>query len=445
MFSNLRNKFLILNMAITSLVILVAFSVIYLTTYNNIQTENQRKLETAVTFPLAGSIAGTLPEFSVSSDIKTIQGSGVVISASTLTPASSPSFLIQTDADGNILHVNSFIDLPEQVYQEAANLVWQNKSRSTIRLADRLWLYSITPIEGNITTNAYGGQSFVTILNDYYRIAFLDITETQKTLRDLLITFLVVSVGTLGAIYWISRFFANRSIKPIAEVWEKQRQFIADASHELKTPLAIIMANYDALLANQDETIKSQKEWFDYMKAGTDRMAKLINDLLSLAKMENTDIEAAKSSFSISQVIGEIISSMEAMAKEKGLSLIQSMDPDLNIYSDPETVKKVFAILLDNAIKYSDPNSTIHVVLKTSKHRVLCSVQNWGKPIAKEDLPKIFDRFYRSDSSRTAESGGYGLGLAIAKMSIERLDGNISVESKPDGLTTFTFALGDVI
>jgi signal transduction histidine kinase len=432
-------------MAITSLVMLIAFSVVYLTTYNNIQTENQRKLDTAVTFPLAGSITSTLPDLSVGGDVPIIQGTGVVISASTLTPASSPSFLIQTDAEGNILHVNSFIDMPKQVYQEAADLAWQNKGRSTINLEDRLWLYSITPIQGNLTKAEYNGQSFVTVMNDYYRIAFLDITDTQRTLRDLLITFLAVGVATLVAIYWISRFFANRSIKPIAEVWEKQRQFIADASHELKTPLAIIMANYDALLANQDETIKSQKEWFDYMKAGTDRMAKLINDLLSLAKMENTDIVAAKSSFNISQVIGEVISSMEAMAKEKGLSLGQSMDPNLNLYSDLETVKKVFAILLDNAIKYSDPNSTINVVLKASKHRVLCSVQNWGKPIAKEDLPKIFDRFYRSDSSRTEESGGYGLGLAIAKMSIERLDGNISVESKPDGLTTFTFALGDVI
>lgn len=102
-------------------------------------------------------------------------------------------------------------------------------------------------------------------------------------------------------------------------------------------------------------------------------------------------------------------------------------------------------ILYDNAIKYSDVNGNVNVSLKTDKHRVVCSVQNSGKPIAKEDLPKIFDRFYRADPSRTAENGGYGLGLAIAKASIGRLGGSISVENTPGDLTTFTFILGDVL
>lgn len=446
MFKSLRNKFLILNMVITSLVMLAAFSVVYLTTYNNIQRENRQKLDNVGPVTISeGDGADSAPEFSVHSNIYTVQDKGVVIRANEFTPASSPSFLVYVDTDGNVLHVDSFMDMPEQVYREAAGIAWGNKDQSAIHLADRLWIYSIIPIKGNITKTENNGQSTITVLNDYYRIAFLDITDTQKTLRDLFITFLVVGVATLGAIYFISRFFANRSIKPIAEVWEKQRQFIADASHELKTPLSVITANYDALLANQDETIRSQKEWLDYMRAGTDRMAKLINDLLSLAKMENANIEAIKSPFNISEVIGDVILSMDALAKEKGLSLSHSLEPGVIINSDMETVKKVFAILFDNAIKYSDVNGTIDVSLRTNKHRVACSVQNSGKTIAKEDLPKIFDRFYRADPSRTGEDGGYGLGLAIAKMSMERLDGDISVESTPGGLTTFTFTLGDVI
>ncbi|KPU44378.1 sensor kinase CusS [Oxobacter pfennigii] len=179
------------------------------------------------------------------------------------------------------------------------------------------------------------------------------------------------------------------------------------------------------------------------MKIGTDRMAKLINDLLSLARMENANVQVIKSPFNISEVIGEVILSMEALAKERGLSFSQSIEPGIIINSEMEIVKKIFMILFDNAIKYSDANGKISVSLRRDKHRVLCSVQNRGKTIAEEDLPKIFDRFYRADPSRTAENGGYGLGLAIAKASIERLGGNIYVENTPRGLTTFTFILGD--
>jgi two-component system sensor histidine kinase CiaH len=150
------------------------------------------------------------------------------------------------------------------------------------------------------------GQSY-TVMEDKYQIMFLDVTTYNKTLTQLLTTLLSVGSIVLLAVSIISLYFANRVIKPIAEAWERQKQFVADASHELKTPLSIINANCDALLANREETIKSQSKWLDNIKVGTDRMAKLINGLLSLAKMEDMSFELQKEPFSMSDAINDMI------------------------------------------------------------------------------------------------------------------------------------------
>lgn len=436
MFKNLRNRFLLLNMVITSLVMFTAFSVVYITTYSNIYEENQRKLNNIV--PVPRSRADNLPDIPTNA---AQDESGIVLSkAPTLN--SSSSFLVRTDINGNVLKIDSFIEMPEQIYYEAANYAWNNNNQSTVSLADRLWMYSITKTPENLTIVDSDGTTNQDI---YYRIAFLDITDTQMTLHDLLVTFLIVSVILLVVIYFISKFYSNQSITPIVEVWEKQRQFIADASHELKTPLSVITANYDALLANQDETIKSQKEWFDYMKIGMERMVKLINDLLSLAKMENVSIKVEKAPFNISETIFKVMASLEAMLCEKRIMLSHSIEQNIVINSDIEMVRQLFTILYENAIKYSNINGNIDVALTKSKKCVTCSIKNSGKGIATQDISKIFDRFYRGDSSRTGENGGYGLGLSIAKTIVNRLGGDITAESTENGWTIFTFTLTEVV
>ena len=134
---------------------------------------------------------------------------------------------------------------------------------------------------------------------------------------------------------------------------------------------------------------------------------------------------------------------MEAAAAEKGLSLSKSIGQGLVINSDQEMVRQVFAILLENAIKYCDENGQISVSLAKSGHRVICSVKNSGRGIAKEDLPRIFDRFYRADKSRAGENGGFGLGLSIAKTMINRLGGDLTAESIENEWTVFTFTLDE--
>ncbi|MFM1653768.1 sensor histidine kinase [Brevibacillus sp. B_LB10_24] len=267
----------------------------------------------------------------------------------------------------------------------------------------------------------------------------LDITDTQKTLQNLGLTLLFVGIGMLAVIFLISLYFANRSIRPISESWEKQKQFVADASHELKTPLATIMANYDALIANKEQTIKSQKEWLDYMKIGMDHMSKLIHSLLTLARVENANIQSLKRPFDISRLFLNIMHSVETAAKEKNLHISQTMESIGLIYGYEEMVGQVFAILYDNAIKYAEEGGKVVVSVSRTKKQVICSVKNTGKGISPKDLPHIFDRFYRADPSRTGEDSGYGLGLSIAQNIANQIGGKITAKSVENEWTEFIF------
>ncbi|MGE5614456.1 MAG: sensor histidine kinase [Bacillota bacterium] len=430
MFAKLRNKFLILNMSVTSTVMAAAFAVIYIISYNNINSEIAKKLN-----PQAGVqtvIKGTeLPDDTENSRPKTLNRR--------VSPDYSYSFIIQVDGNGRILEIDSPFNMHEETYSKAAEIAWNNKeSSSAITLEGKQWKYAIAQMKKQVIQE--NGQSY-TAAENKYQIMFLDVTMYERTLFQLLITLLSVGLVMLFAIFIISYCFANRAIKPIAEAWERQKQFVADASHELKTPLSIINANYDALLANSEETIQSQLKWLDYIKIGTDRMTKLVNDLLSLAKMEDMRFEMQKAPFDMSNAVNDVIFSMEAAAAEKGIRLTCSIEPGIIVRSDAERIKQVITILFDNAVKYANEKGQIDISLAKSKRHVEFSIKNSGKGIAKQDLPKIFDRFYRVDPSRTQETGSYGLGLSIAKTIMERLGGEIYAASVENEYTAFTFTL----
>lgn len=434
MFKKLRNKLLILNMAMTSLVMIAAFIAVYLTTYNNIQQDNQGKLEQMLgTRIMSFTNQG---QASTQGEHESVTSTQNEAGASFISADYSLSFSVEVDAEGEFLSVDSFIDIPMETYFEAAAAAWANKdSGNTLDFADKLWLFSVNPIEIHIT----GQDGFRTISGDRYSISFLDITDSQKTLDDLLMTFLFVALGVFAAIFAISLYFANRTIKPISKTWEKQRQFVADASHELKTPLSVIMANYDVLMDNKNETIASQMEWFEYIKFGTDKMSGLIGDMLSLAKAEGVNgNQFERQSFDISAAIMSETKAMEAAAAKKGIHLEYCVNPGIIVNCNEEAARRVFAILLDNAVKYANEDGRIEIALRAEKKRVVCTVKNTGDGIDEADLGRIFDKFYRADKARSGTDGGYGLGLPIAKAIMDGLEGEIAARCEADGTTTFT-------
>jgi signal transduction histidine kinase len=335
--------------------------------------------------------------------------------------------------DGQLENVNSQLDLEYDVYTEA----WEKSEglqSGKVALAGRTWMFAIAenvPNADRFAANPYDAGLI--------RIAFLDITNSLGILRTLNITLAAVALGVLLALFVISYRFADRAVSPIEENFNRQKQFIADASHELRTPLAVISANIDAVTASGSDTVDSQEEWFDYIRSELKRSGKLVDDLLYLAKSENIRNESSLP-FDLSAVCETVCASMEAVLYEGGQSLETTIEKKISIMADSEKITSVLFILLDNAGKYTPNGGKITVALARENDRAVLRVQNSGEGIAAADLPKIFDRFYRTDKSRSTETGGSGLGLSIAKAIVENSGGTIAADCA-HGLTTFTVRL----
>ncbi|KMZ44838.1 MULTISPECIES: HAMP domain-containing sensor histidine kinase [Bacillales] len=430
MFRKLRNKFLIINMSITSLLMIVAFSLIYWITYNNIQTDNHNKL----------NIQGTQSFIR-----ETSQGTVTQVLDTTaitdLNSKSTSSFLsVKVDSNGNLL--DRYAGDPSLVnnIQKATQMAWKNRENSsTVSLEGRQWMYSITTPPTMHIVNPNGETQI--LQENYYIVNLLDITESHETLINLLTTLISIGLIMLVLIFFVSRYFANRAIVPIAEAWARQKQFVADASHELKTPLMIMKANYDVLMANETETIQSQYKWLSYIKTGTDRMAKLVNDMLTLTRMDEENIVLCKKEFNLSHAIRTVTESMDGILNDKGITLLCKIEPNMVIDSDEERINQLITILFDNAVKYTNSSGQIELTLSKTKKHVKFVIKNSGKGIPQADLPKVFDRFYRVDPSRATKTEGHGLGLSIAKSIVHLLGGSIHVTSVENEWTTFTFTL----
>ena len=192
---------------------------------------------------------------------------------------------------------------------------------------------------------------------------------------------------------------------------------------------------------NKSDGVENQCEWFEYVDIGIERMSKLVNGLLTLLETENVDSASKSIQFDMSKTIEAAILPMKAEAAQKHISLTATVEPDIMIDGDSETITQVTTILLDNAVKYTNDNGWIEMSLIKVKNNAVFSIKNSGEGIPQADMPKIFDRFYRADSSRNSKSNSFGLGLPIAKNIIERLGGKISAACEANGTTVFTFSL----
>ena len=270
-----------------------------------------------------------------------------------------------------------------------------------------------------------------------YSIVFLDRTLEISTINRLLFIFIIITGIGLIFIFFISILLANWTIKPVAKAWDQQKQFIADASHELKTPLTVISTNTDVILSNSNDTVESQSKWLNYIKNETIRMTKLVNSLLYIAKYDANETKILLKKINLSNIISSICLQYEPLIYENNKKLITNIDNNITIMGDEDKIKQLLNILMDNALKYSLNNGIIKISLKKNKQsNVYITVSNSSETINKEQLNKIFDRFFRIDSSRNRKTGGSGLGLNIAKSIVEIHKGSINVMNK-DNITSF--------
>ena len=261
----------------------------------------------------------------------------------------------------------------------------------------------------------------------------ITLIESKNTIKGLKITISIsIIIGFLGIIiiYVIAKKISKTIVKPVEESFEKQKQFISDASHELKTPLAVIEANADVL---QDKV--GENKWITYIQNEVQSMNKLVNDLLVLARMEKTNT-SNNQKFDLSKEVQMSVSVFESIIYEKKIKLETNIDEGIEFIGDKEDIKHIISILLDNSIKHTKENNKIIVNLLKEKNDIKIEVKNQGEPIPEEEREKIFERFYRIDKARSRSEKRYGLGLSIAKGIVEKYKGSICANSK-DGFTSF--------
>lgn len=258
--------------------------------------------------------------------------------------------------------------------------------------------------------------------------------EFNSFIQNLLtILYTCLAVMVMG-IYFVVHI-NKRNFMSIENAFNKQQELVANASHELKTPLTIINTNLSILNLSMDEFNDEQKKWLNGISTQVSRMSIMINEMLELARYEAVR-EKDFQTVNFSEVVESVVLETEPLAFEKHVELVSEVNPKIKISARKTDIEKLVFILVENAMKYTEPNGTITVKLTSERHKACLRVKNTGEGIAREKMPKLFDRFYRCEESHTT-SGSFGLGLSIAKAITDANKGTIGVDSRLGQYTEF--------
>ncbi|MBO5866977.1 MAG: HAMP domain-containing histidine kinase [Clostridia bacterium] len=398
MINNLRKKLAATNMIATSIVLIVAAIIISFTGVTRLDTIRQDNMERALEYPL--------------------------------NQASQENFSHNFSDVVLVVYNNGNV---EQLYSG------ENVSNDFVQqIFERLPLIVHSQVE--FDDKSFRVQYIKQPLgNGAYKIVFFDPTNYQSGIIPLIYYTIAVLVVGMVTCSIISITLAQSAIIPIEESWTKQRQFVADASHELKTPLSVIMANTEIIASHPDETVASQQKWIDNTLAETRRMASLVQDLLFLAKSDD-GLKVEMTPTNLSDCVESCVLTSEALFYENKLFFTNKVEPNVQVEGNEGQLKQLVAILLDNANKYAIGEGNITLTLATTNRHAVLTVANDSNEVSPEQVAHIFDRFYTLDTSRNKSKGGNGLGLSIAERIVQTHKGKISAEYK-NGRMTFKAVL----
>lgn len=265
-------------------------------------------------------------------------------------------------------------------------------------------------------------------------IVFLDYGREMGAFRTFLVTSAGVCAVGLAAVFLLMIVLSHRIVKPFSENYEKQKRFITDAGHELKTPLTIIDADTEIL-----EMDIGENEWLRDIQTQTKRLAELTNNLILLSRMEEQP-QTEKIEFPLSDLAEETVETFQALAKTHNKLLTAHIQPMLSMRGDEKAICQLITILLDNAVKYCSEGGNIDLTLEKQKNTIRLTVHNTAEGISRQDLAHLFDRFYRADPSRNSRTGGYGLGLSIACAIVNAHKGKIWADTPDEHSFSITAA-----
>ena len=268
---------------------------------------------------------------------------------------------------------------------------------------------------------------------DGYMAIFVNDDMEIGSATTILFSSLGATAVCIGLISVIIILFSKRAMDPVIKSNEKQKQFITDASHELKTPITVITASLGVL-----EMEVGRQKWIDKAKLQTEKLTELVNSLVTLSRMDEEQNTLNPKNFDISEAVRETAESFEDFARSQGHGLNISIEDGITHYADEYSVRQLVSILLDNAIKYASDGTPVRFSLKKEKKSVVISTENECGEINTDELDRLFDRFYRADKARSSEKSGFGIGLSIAREICEKHGGSIKAECTDGKTVVFT-------
>ena len=260
----------------------------------------------------------------------------------------------------------------------------------------------------------------------YEKLAFVDMSMEQAVLRKMMSSYLFIALASLLLLLGVSILLSRWATRPVEKAWTQQRQFLSDASHELKTPLTVILSN--AELLEQAQLSDKPARWADNILSEAGRMRSLVEEMLTLARADNMVRTAVLTEVSLSDIAADCALAFEPVAFEAGKSLDYTLAENITVLGDGEKLRQLISVLLDNAIKYGADGGTVTLSLEKTDRQAKLTVSNPGDPIPPEQLGHLFERFYRADDSR-GEKSGFGLGLSIAQTIAAEHKGTLKAES----------------
>ncbi|MBQ1170124.1 MAG: HAMP domain-containing histidine kinase [Oscillospiraceae bacterium] len=394
MIRKLRTKFVCVIMGIVMLMLATILGVVIRFTGQNMEMQSINMMRAIATAPFQQGNLGKPPE-----------------------EVRLPFFTVQIGSRGELLGVSGgYFDLTDREYIQ--NIV--NAALASEEKTEELEEYQLRFLKEKTPMG--------------YTIVFSDTTTESATLKNLYSICGLIFFVAMGVFLGISIFLSNWVIKPVATAWDQQRQFVADASHELKTPLSVIMANAE-LLEHADTADEDRSKFSRNILSMTYQMRALVENLLEMARVDNGTLNMPFAALDFSELVSDAVLSFQLLYEEKGQTLQSRIPEGLTLQGSQQHLYQVMDILLDNALKYSVPGGHTNAELKRIGHSCLLTVANTGEPISREDLTNIFKRFYRVDKARSL-NGSYGLGLSIAQAIVEAHKGIIWAESD-NGYNTF--------
>lgn len=402
MFKRSRRKIVAAIMLVLVLLLVGTVSVIYLSSYFEMRLDNYRMLEQQIQmYSLRGEILGLQPG-----------GVGGIFDK-------KPSYELSTfysvaiGDDGRVLATDAG---DRQLYEEAwlqayaADILSSGKSRG---------------VKGNLLYLTGHKQGYTLVM-------FMDNTIVEERITSLLRNTLIFGGASMVVLFFLAMYLAKKIVRPLEESYKKQKQFISDAGHELKTPISVVNTNADMLCREIGEN-----QWLANIQYESERMGHLVGQLLELARTENVALRMDV--LDLSRLVAGEALPFESVAFEKGLEMHTDIAPDLSVHGDGAQLKQLVSILIDNALEHSRPDGKIEISLCAEHGAAKLRTINEGAPIAREQQAHLFERFYRVDEART-DTGHFGLGLAIAGAITQGHRGKITVDCY-DGKVEFAVTL----